>query len=433
MTVPHDRAAAWLAATYGGLVQLAAPHPVHETATAWLLSCQTVPQPGYPQTPMLAASVVVPKDGGTPFHPAPSDPLADLAPASSPEEAAFRVEGQSRRINSRGCTVTLHSMIGGAPSAPLPWRPSDEAPGWVARLTRRYFPEFTRIPVSGWDDVVKAVAEPGPDTRGVVWVRREIGGHEATGNLLYAHNNKGQVALLDGVTSSLARLDTSSVRELLLFRALPAAQAPRRLPWERPAAGFASAVDKARLWLDDAYLGQVGLAAPTAQDETRRGWVFSCNTERFLTDGHWQDALLDATVVVPKDDTAPFGLPNSDPWAWLARWDAGETPGSADLPAPPRPGRAAWFEPTLSALGAVLSASEHEDWPGALEALSALPADARALVWVRRTDGRSREAVGWLVNALKTADGVILVDGATGAPATLDATGVHRLHVIRYR
>jgi hypothetical protein len=41
--------------------------------------------------------------------------------------------------------------------------------------------------------------------------------------------------------------------------------------------------------------------------------------------------------------------------------------------------------------------------------------------------------VGWLVNAFKTADGVILVDGATGAPAAPDATGVHRLHVIRYR
>ncbi|MGX1271773.1 YrhB domain-containing protein [Streptomyces phaeoluteigriseus] len=84
MTLPHDRATAWLAATYGGLVQLAAPHPVHETATAWLLSCRTVPQPGYPQTPMLAASVVVPKDGGTPFHPAPSDPLGDLAPRPPP-------------------------------------------------------------------------------------------------------------------------------------------------------------------------------------------------------------------------------------------------------------------------------------------------------------------------------------------------------------
>ncbi|GGZ91218.1 hypothetical protein ACFOOM_04740 [Streptomyces echinoruber] len=57
--------------------------------------------------------------------------------------------------------------------------------------------------------------------------------------------------------------------------------------------GLTSAVAKARTWLDDAYHGGVGLDAPTAQDET-----------------------------------APFGLPNSDPWTWPARWDAGEQPGS---------------------------------------------------------------------------------------------------------
>ncbi|MDX3639371.1 toxin glutamine deamidase domain-containing protein [Streptomyces sp. MB09-02B] len=227
---PERRAADWLAATYGGLVEPTAPHPVHETDTAWVLACRTVPQSGYPRTPMLAASVAVPKDGGSPFHPAPSDPLADLLAAASPQETAARVSGQPRRINARGCTVTLHAAIDGARSVPLPWRPADEAPGWVARLKRRYFPEFTRVPVGGWDDVVKAVTEPGPDTRGVVWVRREIGGHEATGNLLYAHNNGGQVVLLDGLTSSLARLDTDLVRELVLLRALPVAHGRRRLP-----------------------------------------------------------------------------------------------------------------------------------------------------------------------------------------------------------
>ncbi|MFC4503032.1 MULTISPECIES: YrhB domain-containing protein [Streptomyces] len=428
MPVPHDRAAAWLNATYGGLVAPSAAEPVHETPAAWLMPCRAVPQPGYPETPMLAASVVVPKDGGSPFHPAPSDPLADLAPAASPEETAARVAGQPRRINTRGCTVALHSAISGAPSMPLPWRPSDEAPGWVARLKRRYFPEFTRLPVNTWDDIIKAVSEPGPDTRGVVWVRREIGGHEATGNLLYAHNNKGRVVLLDGLTSSLARLDTSLVRELVLLRALPATEGARRLPWERPAADFTSALDKARLWLDDAYQGQVALDTPTPADETRRGWVFSCNTVRFLRDGNWQDALLDATVVIPKDESPPFGLPNSDPWAWLSRWDAGENPGAT-----PQPGRAAWLEPTLSDLGAVLSTSEHEDWPTALEALSALPTDARALIWIRRTDGRAREAVGWLVTARKLPNAVMLLDGATGTPASPDPSGVHRLHVIRYR
>ncbi|MFD8390381.1 YrhB domain-containing protein [Streptomyces sp. NPDC059680] len=428
-----QRAATWLNDTYGGLVELSAPQPVHETATAWMFACRALAQPGYPSTPMLASSVVVPKDGGSLFHPAPSSPLADLEHAPS-QEAAQRVEGQPRRINARGCVIALHSAISGAPSVPLPWRPSDEAPGWWARLGRRYFPAFERVDVSDWDDVIKAVGEPGPDTRGVIWVRRELGGHEATGNLLYAHNNKGQVVLLDGLTSSLARLDTAPLlRELVLLRALPGASAGRRSPWQHSAPDFASAVAKARLWLDDAYRGQVDLDRPTAQDETRRGWVFSCNSRHFLGAGQWQDAMLDATVVVPKDDTAPFGLPNSAPWDWLARWDAGEDPGTANLPTPPAPGHASWYEPTLAQLGQVLSVSEHPDWQATLEALSALPVGARALVWVRRTDGRGREAVGWLVNAVRLEDGVMVIDGSSDEPVSLDPTGVHRLHVIRYR
>ncbi|MGW2699110.1 toxin glutamine deamidase domain-containing protein [Streptomyces sp. NPDC001340] len=220
MLSPEQRALAWLHATYGGLVELAVPHPVHETTTAWLLACRTLPQPGYPRTPMLAASVAVPKHGGSPFHPAPGTPLADLGP-DLPQKASARAQGQARRINARGCACAVHSAIDGSPSAPLPWRPSDEAPGWWARLNRRYFPQFGHIGVGSWDDVIRAIAEPGPDTRGLVWVRREVGGYEATGNLIYAHNNNGQVVLLDGLTSSLARLDTSLVRELVLVRALP--------------------------------------------------------------------------------------------------------------------------------------------------------------------------------------------------------------------
>ncbi|MFJ9185527.1 toxin glutamine deamidase domain-containing protein [Streptomyces sp. b84] len=229
MLRPDQQAAAWLAHTYRGLAEPAAPHPVAESATAWLMACRTVQQPGFPHTPMLAASVAVPKDGSSPFHPAPSAPLADLEPAASYEAAVARSQNQRRRINARGTVVAMHSAINGSPSVPLAWQPSDEAPGWWSRLTRRYFPEFERVSASSWDEVVKAVAEPGPDTRGLVWIRRELGGQEATGNLVYAHNNKGQVVFLDSLTSSLARLDTDHVRELVLVRALPEAlRAPRR-------------------------------------------------------------------------------------------------------------------------------------------------------------------------------------------------------------
>ncbi|MYX40706.1 hypothetical protein GTW59_06355 [Streptomyces sp. SID89] len=68
-----------------------------------------------------------------------------------------------------------------------------------------------------------------------------------------------------------------------------------------------------------------------------------------------------------------------------------------------------------------------------MEAISELPVGARALVWVRRTDGRGREAVGLLVNALRLETGTVVVDGSSGSPVSFDPTGVHRLHVIRYR
>jgi hypothetical protein len=145
--------------------------------------------------------------------------MAPVAPA----KAAHRVQDQPRRLNARGCVVAVHCGVGGTPSTALPWQPSHEAPGWWDRLARRYFPEFRQVRVSDWDDVIRAVAEPGPDTRGVIWVRREIGGHEITGHLLYAHNNNdGQVVFLDGTTGSLGRLDPPAVlRELVLLRALP--------------------------------------------------------------------------------------------------------------------------------------------------------------------------------------------------------------------
>ncbi|QHC30895.1 hypothetical protein [Streptomyces sp. HF10] len=102
---PWVRGAAWLRDVYGGLVEPAVPpnrEPVYETGAAWPPACRAVPQPGFPEEPMLAASVVVPKDGGTPFHLSPGDPLADL---EAPGTAARRADGgagHGRRVRRRG-------------------------------------------------------------------------------------------------------------------------------------------------------------------------------------------------------------------------------------------------------------------------------------------------------------------------------------------
>lgn len=230
----------------------------------------------------------------------------------------------------------------------------------------------------------------------------------------------------------LGKLDTAALREVVLMRALPAKQ-PTRSPWEAEAHDFPSALRKAQLWLDKAYGGEAELVAPAPQDEILRGWVFACNTKRHLREGRWQDAMLDAALIVPKEAVAPFGLPNSDPWTWLNHWDAGGTPGSGGFPAPPPPARAAWFDATMSDLGPVLSANERADWDAVMDELRAFPLDARAVVWVRRLDARGRETVGWLLNAVHTAQGVALIDGASNSVPALDQAGVRAVHVIRYR
>ncbi|MFG2293260.1 toxin glutamine deamidase domain-containing protein [Streptomyces sp. NPDC048603] len=237
---PWQKALRWLLSTYHGLVELTGVQPVAEDAGTWLFGCRTVEQPGCPRTPMLAASVVVPKDPGDPFHPAADDPWGDAA-AYTRTGTEPDPETRARRLNSRGCVVTVAAAIAGAPSSPLPWQPAHEAPGWWPLMLRRYFPGAEQLRCADWDEVIRRVRETGPDTQGVVWVRRAIGGTEVSGHLLYAHNNAGNVVFLDGMTGGLARLDPAAVKELVLARFRPGSPPV--------AADLAAARQKARDWI----------------------------------------------------------------------------------------------------------------------------------------------------------------------------------------
>lgn len=243
MSRPVRLATDWLQQTYKGLVELSGPDVVHETPTAWLLGCRSVAQPGFPRTPMLAASIVVPRYNGLPYHPAPSAPPADLEPAPS-WKLADRLVSQPRRLNVRGRVVALHHRIDGTAVTPLPWEPGHEAPGWWSRLARRYFPEFEPTAVDDWDDIIRAVCTTGPDSRGLVWVRRELGGREITGHLVYVHNNNGHVVFLDPMTASSAKLETTGVRELRLLRSLPGGR--ERQTRSRPRTGRPATVHRPR-------------------------------------------------------------------------------------------------------------------------------------------------------------------------------------------
>lgn len=434
VTDPAERAASWLRETYGGMVELSTSAPVVESPRAWVFGCAPVAEPGQPRAVMLTSSVAVPRDDAPPFHLATNDPWGDLA-ALEQDPAPRTLDIQSRRTNARGCVVAVDAGVDGARASALPWQPSDEAPGWWERLVDQYFPSAEVSPCADWNEVIASVRRAGPDTRGVVWVRREAGGIEATGHLVYAYNKDGQVALLDGQSGGLARTETDGIRQLVLarFRRAPQSFEPLRPAWQEPARDLAAAIRKAEAWLGEVYGDQVALVDPGPDDELPRGWLFACNTRSFLQDGHWEHGMLDAALVVPKDAQPPFGLPNSDPWTWLEKWSAGGQPGTDGLEPPPRPGPAAWFEPTMRSLGRVLDVSEHEDWPSLLGELAASPTGLRAVVWVRRTDRRGRESVGLLLVAAHTEDGFVLIDAAKDAPAELESEHIRTLHLIRYQ
>jgi hypothetical protein len=438
---PLRQVLGWLRATYGGLVEPAASEPVAEDAATWLFACRTVPQPGYPETPMLAASVAVPKDGGTPFHPASHDLWADLAEFGR-TRTPRTPEQQARRLNARGCVVAVSGGVSGTPTVPLPWSPAHEAPGWWDLLLRRYFTGAERLTCYSWDEVVRAVEETGPGTRGVVWIRREAGGVEVSGHLVHVHvtDEDGQVVFLDGMTGGLANLETRGLRKLKLARLRPDADAlssspkPPRPPWRRAAPDFTAAVVKAETWLAHTYQEPLELVEPSPADERERGWLFACDTKARLDGGDWSQGMLDAALVVPKDESVPFGLPNAMPWAWLDTWDRGGEPGDGTLPPPPRPGPAAWLPATLEELGGMRSASAHTGLADLLDELAELPPGARALIWVRRVDSRGRESVGLVLNAFRTPEGATGIVDGTAAPVTdLNALAASGFHLIRYR
>ncbi|GAB2871973.1 YrhB domain-containing protein [Streptomyces mayteni] len=429
MSDPRERAVRWLDQTYQGRV---APHgsaPLQETPETWLFACAATDG-----SALLNASLAVPKNATTPFHPATDDPRADLAAFDAAPRAREPL-AQARRTNARGCVLAMHAALGGAKATPLPWRPEHESSGWWERLVHQFSPDADVSTFDDWNELAAEIPLYGRDARGLVWIRREIDGVETSGHLLYAHHTDDGVALVDPMAGRLGNTERQGVRELVLA----VAQSPGRVPaaaaatagpgWQAPAESFEAAIAKAEAWLGEVYGGEVVLVASDPADEGSRGWLFACNTRRFVETGHWADGMLDAALIVPRNPAQPFALPNSTPWPWLHRWQEGGTP----VVAPPKPGPAAWLAPTMNQLGGVISTSDHQDWLSLTAELASFPEGSRAVVWLRRNDARGRESVGLLLNGMCTADGIVLLDSMTGESASLETEGIRALHLIRYR
>ncbi|ONI83107.1 hypothetical protein ALI144C_16505 [Actinosynnema sp. ALI-1.44] len=422
-----SRAADWLDRTYGGLVTLTDDQPLVDGDRTQLFGCGYA---GGSDEPMLAATIAVPKNGGEPFPVSNADPLDEElngAPSADFDPLAWRW-----RVNARGCVVATDAAVDHRPSSALPWTPMDEAPGWWDRMLAAHFPDAEVSTCSTWADVTSILLEGGPGTRTVVWLRRQHAGKDLTGHLIYAFNDGDQAIFLDGQKGSFARLNDEEVGQLVVARFHREAGERHEflpLPWENPAPTLEAALDKATSWLEHTYKEPVVVVQPDAADETNRGWLFACTTQRFQESGDWRDQMLDAALVVPKEaGLIPFGLPNNDPWTYLTQWEV-EQEGIGD---PPAPGAAAWFEPTMRELGTPLGSTVHGSWGEVLTEVAAAPQGARALVWVRRNDFRGRESVGNLLIAINENSGVRLIDSMAekGYPSFDEEPMA--LHVIRY-
>ncbi|MDQ2589299.1 hypothetical protein CKY47_36380, partial [Saccharothrix yanglingensis] len=283
VTQARDAADQWLDRAYGGTVK-SSRHPLLETSRVAVFGCRFRES----RDPLLAATIAVPKTGEAPYplpNDRPFDDLgldADAADRHAPAEADW-----TRRVNARNCVIALDAAVDRAPASALPWRPTDERPGWWERLHTAHFPQAQVATCTTWPEVIEAVRTGGPDTRGVIWVRRELAGVEATGHLLYAHNDNGEVAVLDPLRGTLAHLETATVSGLVLARF----HRPRPTLPERD---LAAAVHAAQRHLADAYGDEVVLVDPSPQDELSTGWLFACTTRAFLASRDPRDQMLDA-------------------------------------------------------------------------------------------------------------------------------------------
>ncbi|MFE0019825.1 YrhB domain-containing protein [Amycolatopsis sp. NPDC059021] len=414
-----SRARAWLDSTYQGRVELADLEPIRATERSVLFGCRYADA----GEPMLAATICVPADGGEPFPVSNSRPLDEEANLARPPGGEVRPWRWT--VNARNCVIAAAAAVDGRPASALAWEAEDESPGWWERMLAAHFPEAEVATYATWSQVGDAIVAGGPGTRGVIWLRRQLNGHEVTGHLLYTQFDEedGVAPILDPQIGSLASVDDREVERLVLARfhraVVPVSEHPV-LPWDVAAGDLPAAVAKAEAWLDHTYQGEVCLVEPGSSDEARRGWLFACTTKRFLDSGDWREQMLDAALVVPKAaGESPFGLPNGDPWSWMEQWDA----GAAGLPSPPAPAEATWFGLMSEQVGRLHTGEPHRSWPEALREIADLPTGEPALIWLRRKDYRERETVGLLLWAVNSGGEIRVFDPTadSASPPPLDA------------
>ncbi|WP_246869040.1 toxin glutamine deamidase domain-containing protein [Saccharopolyspora sp. ASAGF58] len=145
----------------------------------------------------------------------------------------------------------------------LPWDPAGETPGWWDRMLATYFPDAEVVTCATWADASSTIVDGGVGTRAVVWLRRQFGGRELAGHLLYADYVDDAVVFLDGLRGTVAEQNDAEVAELVVarFRRRQGDSVGGLLPWEVAVDEFAGAVEKVEAWLVYRCDGEVGLSS----------------------------------------------------------------------------------------------------------------------------------------------------------------------------
>ncbi|MGI8306462.1 toxin glutamine deamidase domain-containing protein [Saccharopolyspora hattusasensis] len=149
-------------------------------------------------------------------------------------------------------------------------RPARRRAGGVG-CWRRIFPGAEVVTCATWADAAGTVVDGGVGARAVVWLRRQFGGRELAGDLLYADYVDDAVAFLDGLRGTVAEQNEAEVAELVVarFHRRQDDSVGGLLPSEVAADEFAGAVEKAEAWSAYRCDGDVGFSSSVSRASAR--------------------------------------------------------------------------------------------------------------------------------------------------------------------
>ncbi|MEV1009506.1 YrhB domain-containing protein [Streptomyces sp. NPDC049881] len=204
---------------------------------------------------------------------------------------------------------------------------------------------------------------------------------------------------------------------------------------------------RAEQWLEQTYGGRVAVVGSKPLRKTAGTWLFACAPA-----GQGGEAMLNASLAVPKNGSVPFHPATDDPQADLAAFDAAPGPrdplaqarrtnargcvlamhaaldGAKATPLPWRPEHenAGWWGRLVRQFAPHAEVASCASWAELTTVVESYGPDARGLVWIRR-ESSGVESSGHLLYAHHNNGQVALVDPTAGRLGRMEREGVRAL------